>query len=112
MVSPEFLRTTALSFAETCELPHFEKTSFRVGKKIFATFDAKTNICCVKLSPTDQHVFSSYDNTLFMPLTNKWGDMGWTNIDMEKVEKEMFTDLLTLAYNEVCAKRLRIRIEE
>lgn len=41
MVTIDSFRKTALSFAETSEQPHFKKTSFRVGKKIFATYDEK-----------------------------------------------------------------------
>jgi predicted DNA-binding protein (MmcQ/YjbR family) len=50
MVSFETLRKLALSFPETTEEPHFEKTSFRVKKKIFATYDGKNKTACVKLS--------------------------------------------------------------
>ena len=53
MVSIESFRQMALSFPGTVELPHFEKTSFRVKKKIFATLSAKTSIACVLLSEVD-----------------------------------------------------------
>ncbi len=43
MVSIEIFRKLAMSFPETTEEPHFEKTSFRIKKKIFATFDEKNN---------------------------------------------------------------------
>lgn len=43
MVSIETFRKLALSFENAIEEPHFEKTSFRVNKKIFATFDEKNN---------------------------------------------------------------------
>jgi predicted DNA-binding protein (MmcQ/YjbR family) len=39
MLSIKKFRQIALSFPGTEELPHFEKTSFRVKKKIFATLD-------------------------------------------------------------------------
>ena len=41
MVSIDTFRKLALSFPEATEEPHFEKTSFRVKKKIFATYDDK-----------------------------------------------------------------------
>lgn len=41
MVSIETFRKLALSFENAAEEPHFEKTSFRVKKKIFATYDKK-----------------------------------------------------------------------
>ncbi|HEY8401058.1 MAG TPA: MmcQ/YjbR family DNA-binding protein, partial [Cytophagaceae bacterium] len=59
-----FLRKQALSFPETTEEPHFEKTSFRVKKKIFASYDEKNNIACLKLSEMDQDLFSRIDRTV------------------------------------------------
>lgn len=41
MVSIETFRELAMSFPNATEEPHFEKTSFRVNKKIFGTFDEK-----------------------------------------------------------------------
>mgnify|MGYP003577946137 CR=1 FL=1 len=41
MVSIETFRELAMSFPNATEEPHFEKTSFRINKKIFATFDEK-----------------------------------------------------------------------
>jgi predicted DNA-binding protein (MmcQ/YjbR family) len=35
----DFLRQFALSLPETTQEPHFEKTSFKVRKRIFATYD-------------------------------------------------------------------------
>ena len=36
-------RKLAMSFPDVTEEPHFENTSFRMSKKIFATFDEKNN---------------------------------------------------------------------
>ena len=101
MVSINSFRKLALSFPEATEEPHFEKTSFRVKKKIFATWDEKHNRACLKLSAIDQDVFSSADNSIIYPLNNKWGKQGWTIIEMKKVHKDMFADALTTAYCEV-----------
>ena len=106
MVDPEIFREIALSLPETTEQPHFEKTSFRVGKKIFATLDTRTNPACVKLSETHQDVFSAFDRTVVFPVPNKWGLQGWTNIDLVKVNPELLADAVTMAYCEVAPKRL------
>jgi hypothetical protein len=50
MVSIETFRKLALSFPEATEEPHFEKSSFRIRKKIFATFDEKNNRAVLKLN--------------------------------------------------------------
>ena len=101
MVTIDTLRQVALSFPETTEVPHFEKTSFRVKKKIFATYDKKTNQACLKLSESEQDVFSLHDRTIIHPVDNKWGKQGWTLIEMKRVKKDIFIAALTSAYREV-----------
>lgn len=106
MVTVDTLRKLALSFPEATEEPHFEKTSFRVKKKIFATYDANKNRTCIKLSEIDQDVFVSFDKSIIFPVDNKWGKQGWTLIEMEKVPNELFKDALTTAYCAVAPKKL------
>ena len=85
---------------------HFEKTSFRVKKKIFATYDELNKRACIKLSEIDQDVFSPADKNIIFPVDNKWGKQGWTLIDLDKVNNELFIDALTTAYCEVAPKKL------
>ncbi|MBS1756942.1 MAG: MmcQ/YjbR family DNA-binding protein [Bacteroidetes bacterium] len=106
MVSIDTFRKLALAFPEATEEPHFEKTSFRVKKKIFATYDEAKKRACIKLSEIDQDVFSSADKTIIFPVDNKWGKQGWTLIEMNKVNKDLFLDALTTAYCEVAPKKL------
>lgn len=106
MITIDTLRKLALSFPETTEEPHFEKTSFRVKKKIFATYDDRLKQICVKLSEMDQDVFSSIDRMVIHPVENKWGKKGWTLIDTKKVHKDLLVDALTTAYCEVAPEKL------
>jgi predicted DNA-binding protein (MmcQ/YjbR family) len=106
MVSIDTFRKLALSFPETTEEPHFEKTSFRVKNKIFATYNKIKKRACIKLSEIDQDVFSSADRTIIFPVDNKWGKQGWTLIEMNKVKKDLFIDALTTSYCEVAPKKL------
>lgn len=99
-------RNIALSLPGTSEEPHFEKTSFRVGKKIFATFDPVSNLACVKLSEIDQDVFMAFDRNIIYPVPNKWGKQGWTMVDLEKVPHDMFTDILVSGYCRTAPKKL------
>ncbi|WP_140937641.1 MmcQ/YjbR family DNA-binding protein [Sphingobacterium lumbrici] len=110
MVSIDTFRKLALSFPEATEEPHFEKTSFRVKKKIFATYDDIKKRACIKLSEIDQDVFSSADRTIIFPVDNKWGKQGWTLIEMNKVHKDLFFDALRTAYCEVAPKKLADQI--
>ncbi|MBK9581293.1 MAG: MmcQ/YjbR family DNA-binding protein [Saprospiraceae bacterium] len=106
MITVDTLRKLALSFPEVIEAPHFEKTSFRVNKKIFATYDNTKHQACIKLSEIDQDVFSSFDKSVIFPVDNKWGKLGWTMIDLNIVSDDVFIDALMTAYCEVAPKKL------
>lgn len=106
MVLIDTFRKLALSFPEATEQSHFEKTSFRVKNKIFATYDDKNKRACIKLSEIDQDVFSSTDRAVIYPVNNKWGKQGWTFIELKKVHKGLFIDALTTSYCEVAPKKL------
>lgn len=106
MVSINFFRALALSFPEATEEAHFEKTSFRVKKKIFATYDEVNKRACVKLMEADQDVFCKGFKDSVFPVDNKWGKQGWTLVEMNKVRKDVFTDILTSAYCATAPKKL------
>jgi YjbR len=105
MVSIDTFRKIVCSFPVTTEEPHFEKASFRIKKKIFATYDAAKNRACIKLSEIDQNVFSSAAKKVIFPVHKAWGKQGWTLIEMSKVRKELFTDALTTPNCEVVPKK-------
>lgn len=106
MVTLSTFRQLALSFPNAEELPHFELASFRVKKKIFATLWEKENKAMLKLSLIEQSVFCAYENgTVFYPVPGGWGKKGATFVDLGKVKKEMLKDALTVAYNELIAKK-------
>ncbi|MGB4838282.1 MAG: hypothetical protein WBP08_04740 [Saprospiraceae bacterium] len=96
----------ALSFPEVIELPHFEKISFRIKNKIFATLCETTNIGVVKLSLEDQSAFCSFGENIMTPVKGKWGLKGWTNIDILKADETMILDALTSSYITVAQSRL------
>lgn len=106
MIDIEPLRRIALSLPEATEEPHFEKTSFRVNKKIFATAVPEHNRATVKLSPADQDVFCTFDSAVIYPVPNKWGKQGWTHVNLQTVHKEMLTEILKAAYCEIAPKHL------
>lgn len=103
----DFFRNFSLSLPETTEEPHFEKTSFRVRKKIFATYDSKTKLACLKLSEKDQDLFSLFDPSLIFPVQNKWGKQGWTLARIEGLEDEVIRDLICAAFNQVAPEKLK-----
>jgi len=106
MVSINTFKEITLSFPETFEYPHFHKTAYKCGKRIFATLDGKNHQANIKLSLVDQDVFCTFDRTVMFPVPNKWGKQGWTVIDLKKVRKSMLIDALTTSYCEVASAKL------
>lgn len=104
MIDIDVLRQLAMSFPDTTEEPHFDKISFRVKKKIFATVDENTNRAVVKLSQQDQSLFCTFDKTVMYPVRGAWGGQGWTVIELDKVKRTMLKDALKTAYKNVSAK--------
>jgi hypothetical protein len=111
MMTVAAVRKLALSFEEAVELPHFDRTSFRVRKKIYATMLEKENIAVLMLSPEDQSVFCAYDPAAMYPVPNKWGKKGSTMVDLKKVRKDIFKDALRTAYCRVAPKGLAIKYQ-
>lgn len=101
MVSIDNFRKMVLFLNNIEELPHFEKTSFRVNKKIVATLDVKAKRVVVKLSEIEQSVFGAYDKAVIYPANGAWGKQGWTVIELDKVKKEVLKDALQTSYNHV-----------
>ena len=106
MVDIKTFRELALSFPETTEEPHFEKISFRVNKKIFATLNIKESRATIILSEQDQDIFCIYDKNVMFPVPNKWGKHGWTHINLKTIKKEMCVEALKTAYFTVAPKKL------
>ena len=106
MISYNFLQQLALSFPETMEQPHFEKASFRVAKRIFATYDEAKGLACLKLSQVDQDVYSLVDSAHIYAVSNQWGKQGWTYFELNFVQKDVFVEALKAAYLTVAPKKL------
>lgn len=105
MISTDTFKQKALSFPVTTEQPHFDKISFRVKKKIFATLDENTGQASLKLTPLDQSVFCAFDNSIVYPANGAWGTHGWTIFELNKVNKGMIRDALKIAYRGVASKK-------
>ena len=103
------LEKIILNFPEVTVEPHFEKISFRIKKKIFATFDEVNNKVTVKLTEIDQDNFSSLTSSIY-PVDNKWGKQGWTFIELGEVNQDLLTKILTSAYCEVAPKKIQEQI--
>lgn len=107
MVTIEDAIRFALSLPEAVQQPHFDKESFRVRNKIFATYHPDTGRFVLKLSVIDQSVFCGFDKTVFYPVNGAWGKQGWTYVDIRNARKEMFEDALRLAWLAVAPAKIR-----
>ena len=99
------------NFPEITIEPHFAKISFRIKKKIFATYDEKHNRVTVKLSEIDQDNFSSLSSGIY-PVNNKWGKHGWTIIELSELNPDLLSKVLTAGYCVVAPKKLSELIKE
>jgi len=102
-------RAHCLLFDEAVEMPHFEKTSFRVNKKIFATLDLLHHRATFKLSAIDQSVFCDYKPDKIKPASGAWGRQGWTIFEITDLTDEMVIDALTLSYCNVAQPKLAVK---
>jgi hypothetical protein len=109
MISIPTFKKIILSFSNVTEEPHFEKTSFRVNKKILATLNIKENRATLKLSLTDQDLFCIYDNNVMYPVPNKWGKQGWTHINLKTIPKQMCKEAINAAYLGVTKTKLPLK---
>ncbi|MEO6230378.1 MAG: MmcQ/YjbR family DNA-binding protein [Ferruginibacter sp.] len=109
MADIKSFKTIALSFPGSIEMPHFEKTSFRANKKIFATLDQQHKVGCVKLNEIDQSVFCAIDKLLIYPVKNKWGKNGWTLIDLTRIDKRLLKEILATAFNAINKKPTKMK---
>lgn len=98
-----------MALPNSIEMPHFEKISFRVGRKIFATVSEAENTATFKLSLFEQAAFCSADMSSVSTVANKWGLQGWTSVDLSKVAEDLLYEIMFAAFNQVVGPSGKIR---
>ena len=106
MVSIDRFRKIALSLPGTTEPLHFDKPSFRVKNKIFATIHTRDKRVMVKLTLVEQSVFTDIDRTIIYPVPGGWGRQGATFVELSKVKKEILKEALEAAWRNTAPKPL------
>ena len=108
MITQKSFFKLALSFSNTEQVPHFERIGFKViGKRMFATYLEKDNTANIFLTPAQQSVFCQTDPQNIHQIPNKWGLQGATTFDLNKVSKELVSEALQAAYEEVVTPKPR-----
>ncbi len=106
MVSIDSFRKMALSLPEATESLHFDKPSFRVKNKIFATIHTSDKRVMVKLTLVEQSVFSDIDRAIIYPGPGGWGRQGATFVELSKVKKEILKEAVEAAWRNTAPKPL------
>ncbi|MBC8173501.1 MAG: MmcQ/YjbR family DNA-binding protein [Chitinophagales bacterium] len=104
MPNIEEFRTMCLSLPASEEHMHFDKPSFRVNKKIFATLWLEEKLAVIKLTPEQQNSYCE-QFAYFYPVKGKWGEKGWTHIDLHTAHKKICMEALTEAWNSLHKKK-------
>jgi hypothetical protein len=94
----EQLHKLATSFPEVTVEPHFDRISFKVRKKIFLTFQQDSEEANLSFNPEQQTQFCEKSPEIFTPIANKWGEKGWTHMNLEKVSKADLEVAIKTAY--------------
>ena len=106
MLSWQTARKLALALPEAEEQPHFDKPSFRVRGKIFATLSAPDARVTLKLAPADQMALTMLNGDAIRAVGGYWGRQGWTEVHLGQVGLEQLKSLLLQSWRQVAPKRL------
>src|SRR5256885_11101284 len=96
---PQAFRKLALSMPDATEEPHFDRASFRIGKRIFATMKEETKEAMVGVADQDalQGLLTSFPDAFFSH--GKWTtNHGALGVRLPKVESKLLKELLTESY--------------
>jgi hypothetical protein len=106
-MTPKAFQRLALSLPDAHEEPHFERTSFRVGKKIFATMTPDGAEAMVRVGAPDllRSLLSDHSDVFFShgAWTERNGSLG---IRLAKAKPEMIEALLVESWKHVAPKRV------
>jgi hypothetical protein len=101
-------RRYALSLPETTEEPHFEKSSFRVKGKIFATVPEGGKLLHINVDPDEGRALVEQDGDTFEPI--RWGKSlkyDWIRIQLARAQRDQVEELLEDAWRRKAPKRVR-----
>ncbi len=99
------------SLPGTAEVEAWGHPTFRVGKKIYASFgvyDGKTTVGCKQTKP-DQQLLVQDSRIIVAPYVGKHG---WICIYADEVEWDMVEDLVETSYRLIAGKRLIRQLDE
>ena len=104
----ERVRQICLEQAQTEELDHFGKPSYRVKGKIFATLWVEEKKLVLKLNGEDQADCCSRYPSACSPVKGFYGKQGWTEVYLDQnLNEETGSGLIRKAWFNVAPAKLR-----
>ena len=102
------VRQLALALPEATESPHFDRTSFRVRDKIFATVDPDGSGMNVFVDDEQREIMTKVDPTAYE--TRMWGKTGYLHVHLKKAKARDVETLLQSAWERKAPKKLVARL--
>ena len=103
-VNAEAVRRLALALPEATEEPHFERTSFRVKGKIFATVAPDGSSMNVFVDDEQREIMCRVDPKAYETLM--WGKTGYLCVHLGKAKARDVETLLRSAWERKAPKKL------
>jgi hypothetical protein len=101
-------RRFALSLPETTEEPHFEKSSFRVKGKIFATVPVGGRCLHVYVGPDERRALLEQDPTTFEEIVSgRRSAVDWIRVVLRSADRAQVCELLEDAWRAKAPPRVR-----
>ncbi len=94
----------ALDLPGSVEMDHHGFPSFRVAGKIFCTLRSDPARLMVKLDVEDQHNFCLAHPDAIEPVPGYWGRKGSTFVAYDRIDEDLATVLLRLAWTGAAPK--------
>ena len=106
------MRTFALSLPETTEEPHFDKSSFRVRGKIFATVPPEGGYVHIHLDPAERAALLESDGSTFEPIGRGAKPAAdWIRVTLSGADATQVKELLQEAWRLKAPITLRKRFD-
>jgi hypothetical protein len=97
------LRRIALSLEGTTQVPHFDRTAFKV-KRIYVTLAADGKSANFKFTPDEQEFKCLLAPEAFQPIAGGWGVQGWTTATLSELSVADLTKALETAWQHALSK--------
>lgn len=103
MATASDLRRLAMALEGTTQTPHFDRAAFRVSRN-YATLAADHKSANLKLLPDEQALIVEMHVGAFTPVAGKWGEQGWTTVQLAGVSNDVLTHALQMAWRHALPK--------